>query len=105
MGELFVVYLQNSLELSAIALLLLAFSSLLERRYSAKCRYSLWAVIFVALLLPVRAKITLTLPQAFQPIMPQSISTTVSGTAAVADTFLSASALSVRRQTVERKYQ
>ncbi len=86
MEKLFDAYLQNSLELSAIALLLLAFSSLLERRYSAKCRYYLWAVIFIALLLPVRAKVTLTLPEVFQPIMPQNISTAASGTAAVADT-------------------
>lgn len=86
MGKLFDIYLQNSLELSAIILLLLAFSPLLERRYSAKCRYYLWAVIFVALLLPVRAKIALTLPEVFQPILPQSINASVSGTAAVADT-------------------
>jgi beta-lactamase regulating signal transducer with metallopeptidase domain len=86
MEKIFVAYLQNSLELSAIALLLLAFSSLLERRYSAKCRYYLWAVIFIALLLPIRAKITLTLPEIFQSIIPQSINAAASGTTAIADT-------------------
>lgn len=86
MEKLFTVYLQNSLELSAIALLLLAFSPLLERRYSAKCRYYLWAVVFTALLIPVRAKTTLTLPEVFQPILPQSINAAASGTAAIADT-------------------
>lgn len=85
MEKLFVVYLQNSLELSTIALLLLAFLPLLERRYSAKCRYYLWAVIVVALLVPVRAKIILTLPEVFQPILPQRVNAVMSG-ATIADT-------------------
>ena len=86
MGELFSVYLQNSLQLSVIALLMLAFSPLLAHRYSAKCRYYLWAVIFVALILPVRTKITVSLPEVFQAVLPQSMAATASGTAVIADT-------------------
>lgn len=86
MGKIFDIYLSNSLQLSVIALLMLAFSSLIARRYSAKCRYYLWVIIFVALILPVRAKITLTLPEVFHPNLPQSINAATSGTAAIADT-------------------
>lgn len=86
MGKLFVVYLQNSLQLSAIALLMLAVSPLLAHRYSAKCRYYLWAVVFFALLLPIRTNITLELPKFLHTILPQTIGTTAPDTAAITKT-------------------
>nr|WP_319489733.1 M56 family metallopeptidase [uncultured Caproiciproducens sp.] len=86
MGELFFVYLQNSLQLSSIALLMLAVSPLLAHRYSAKCRYYLWAVVFAALLLPIRTNITLELPEFFHTILPQTIGTTAPDTAAITKT-------------------
>ena len=66
MQELCLVYLQNSLQLSVIILLLLLGSPLLAQRYSAKCRYAAWAVVFVALLLPLRWSIKLALPAFLQ---------------------------------------
>lgn len=86
MEKLFDVYLSNSLQLSAIILLMMALSPLMARRYSAKCRYYLWIIIFAALIIPVREKITLTLPKVFQSILPQSINTTTSGTVAITGT-------------------
>lgn len=81
MGELFIAYLQNSLQLSVVALLMLIFSPLFVSRYSAKCRYYLWIVIFVALVLPIRLKISITLPEAFQPILLQATDTATPGAA------------------------
>lgn len=86
MGELFSVYLQNSLQLSVIILLMMAVSPLLAHRYSAKCRYYIWAVIFVALLLPIRMKITLKLPEIFHSILPQNIEAVATDTAVIANT-------------------
>lgn len=72
MQELFVSYLRNSLSLSVVALLIMAFYPLISRRYSAKCRYYLWAVIFVALLFPIRPQVSVTLPQFIQPFLTPS---------------------------------
>ncbi|WRS28416.1 M56 family metallopeptidase [Oscillospiraceae bacterium MB08-C2-2] len=85
MREIFSVYLQNSLQLSLIILLMLFVSPTLAHRYSAKCRYYLWAVVFAALLLPLRANIRLTLPEFLQTVAPQSTTQTVSD-AAIANT-------------------
>lgn len=72
MQELFVSYLRNSLSLSVVALLIMAFYPLISRRYSAKCRYYLWAVIFVALLFPIRPQVSVTLPKFIQPFLTPS---------------------------------
>ena len=82
MESLLLVYLQNSLALCVVALLLFAFSPLLERRYTARFRFYLWGVIFAALVLPVRVKITLSLPQALQPLLPQNLGGALPGTGA-----------------------
>lgn len=55
-----------------VALLIMAFYPLISRRYSAKCRYYLWAVIFVALLFPIRPQVSVTLPQFIQPFLTPS---------------------------------
>lgn len=78
MRELFSVYLHNSLQLSAIIMVMLFLSPLLARRYSAKCLYYLWTVVFVALLLPIRANIKLTLPEFLQTAVPQGTTQAVS---------------------------
>lgn len=72
MQELFVSYLRNSLNLSIVALLIIAFSPLLSRRYSAKCRYYLWVVVFAALLLPIRPQINVALPEFLKTILPSN---------------------------------
>lgn len=71
MREIFSVYLQNSLQLSIVIILLLLISPLLAHRYSAKCRYYLWIVVFAALFLPIRPGIKLTLPEFLQAAVPQ----------------------------------
>ncbi|WP_312279487.1 M56 family metallopeptidase [Oscillibacter sp.] len=71
MREIFSVYLQNSLQLSLIIMLMLFISPMLTHRYSAKCRYYLWTVVFVALLVPIRTSIKLTLPEFLQAAVPQ----------------------------------
>ncbi len=71
MREIFSVYLQNSLQLSLIIMLMLFVSPILAHRYSSKCRYYLWAIVFVELLLPIRANIKLTLPEFLQAAVPQ----------------------------------
>ncbi len=73
MQGLFISYLRNSFSLSVIALLIMAFSPLLSRRYTAKCRYYLWAVVFVALLLPIRPQISVVLPEALRSTLPSNI--------------------------------
>lgn len=82
MREIFSIYLQNSLQLSVIILLMLFISPMLTHRYSAKCRYYLWTVVFAALLLPIRANIKLTLPEFLQAAVPQGATPTVSDAAA-----------------------
>nr|WP_319489715.1 M56 family metallopeptidase [uncultured Caproiciproducens sp.] len=77
MRELFSIYLQNSLQLSVIIMLMLFVSPILAHRYSAKCRYYLWTVVFAALLLPIRANIKLTLPEFLQAAVPQGTTKTV----------------------------
>lgn len=71
MREIFFVYLQNSLQLSLIIMLMLFVSPILAHRYSSKCRYYLWTVVFVALLVPIRTNIKLTLPEFLQAAVPQ----------------------------------
>jgi beta-lactamase regulating signal transducer with metallopeptidase domain len=63
MRDLFLIYLQNSIAFSFAALLATAVSPLLARRYSAKCRYCLWLVIFAGMLLPVRLSVNIELPE------------------------------------------
>lgn len=72
MRELFVIYLQNSLQISVIVLLMLLISPVLGRRYSARCRYYVWVVVFVALVLPIRGYLKLNLPQFLQAMIPQN---------------------------------
>jgi bla regulator protein BlaR1 len=72
MKGLFEAYFLNSLSLSMIALLIMAFSPLLSRRYSAKCRYYLWVVVFAVLLLPIRPQINIPLPEFLRPILPSN---------------------------------
>lgn len=69
MQELFVSYLRNSISLSVVALLIITFSPLISRRYSAKCRYYLWVVIFVPLLFPIRPQVSIRLPKFIQPFL------------------------------------
>lgn len=78
MREIFSVYLQNSLQLSLIIMLMLVVSPILAHRYSSKCRYYLWTVVFVALLLPIRAYFKLTLPEFLQTAVPQGATQAVS---------------------------
>jgi beta-lactamase regulating signal transducer with metallopeptidase domain len=70
MQELFFSYFQNSLSLSVVVLLTVALSPLLSRRYSGKCRYYLWAVVFFALLLPMRPKMNIVFPEVIRPFLP-----------------------------------
>lgn len=72
MRVLFEAYFQNSLSLSIVALMIMVFSPLLTRRYSAKCRYYLWVIVLATLLFPIRPKISITLPEFLQPILPAS---------------------------------
>lgn len=85
MREICSVYLQNSLQLSLIIMLMLLISPILAHRYSSKCRYYLWTVVFVALLLPIRANIKLTLPEFLQSVAPQG-TTQVASHVATANT-------------------
>lgn len=85
MRELFFIYLQNSLQLSVIVLLMLFISPVFGRRYSARCRYYVWAVVFAALILPIRGNIKLKLPQFLQAVIPQNQGQVVSS-AVVANT-------------------
>lgn len=73
-------YLRNSLDLSVIALLIMALSPMLSRRYTAKCRYYLWVVVFAALLFPVRPQINVALPEFLRPLLPSGTGVPVSGT-------------------------
>lgn len=73
MRGLFETYLHNSLSLSIVALLIMALLPLFSRRYSAKCRYYLWAVVFVALLLPIRPQINVALPEVLHSILPTNV--------------------------------
>ena len=82
MREIFYVYLQNSVQLSLIIMLMLFVSPILAHRYSSKCRYYLWAIVFAALLLPIRANIKLTLPEFLQATVPQGATQAVSHVAA-----------------------
>ena len=82
MREIFSVYLQNSLQLSFIIMLMLFISPILAHRYSAKCRYYLWTVVFAALLLPIRVNINLTLPEFLQKAVPQEANKAVTDVAA-----------------------
>lgn len=79
MRELFLIYLQNSLQLSVIVLLMLLISPVLGRRYSARCRYYVWAVVFAALILPIRGNIELDLPKFLQAVIPQNQGQVVPG--------------------------
>ena len=81
MRELFLIYFQNSLQLSAIVLLMLLISPALGRRYSAKCCYYVWAAVFVALILPIRGNIKLNLPSFLQAVIPQNQGQVVPGAA------------------------
>lgn len=72
MSALFNLYFQNSLCLSIVGIAIIAFSPLLSRRYSAKCRYYIWLVLMMALLIPIRPRIQITLPEFFQTIVPQT---------------------------------
>lgn len=80
MDQLFIVYFKNSFSLSIIAILLFAISPILARQYSFKCRYYLWSVIFILLILPIRANITFKLPEPLKSIVPINIPSAVSST-------------------------
>lgn len=69
MMELFQAYLQNSISLSIIGILILVLMPLLSRRYSAKCIYSLWFIVFFALLLPIHSHIYIHVPGTIKPLM------------------------------------
>ena len=69
MKELFQTYLQNSISLSVIGILLWVLSPIFSRRYSAKCRYSLWLVILFALILPVRPQISIPVPRIMRSLV------------------------------------
>lgn len=72
MSEQFFVYLQSSLRLSALALPIMAFSPLLARRYSARCRYYTWLVFFVALVVPIQPEVRVSIPEIFREVIPQN---------------------------------
>jgi beta-lactamase regulating signal transducer with metallopeptidase domain len=90
MKNILTAYLQNSIFLSVVALLVMAISPLLKRRYSANCRYYLWVTFFVAMIIPFRLSVNLPLPGFLKQFAPQlstgafnenSISTPVTQTA------------------------
>lgn len=71
MKELFQTYLQNSISLAVIGILLLVLSPLFSRRYSAKCRYILWLIVMFALIIPIRLQIKINMPKVIQSIIPE----------------------------------
>lgn len=86
MEELCSIYLSNSFQISIVSLLMLFFSIFISHKYSAKCRYYLWSIIFVAFILPFRAQIAIPIPERFGSILPQNIDTTTQGTTIIANT-------------------
>lgn len=62
------MYIQNSVNLSIIAVLVMVLSPILSHRYSAVCRYYLWLIVIAAFLIPFRLQ--LYIPRAIQLILP-----------------------------------
>lgn len=63
MAELLQELLRNTIILSVIGILMVVFTPFLSKRYSAKCLYYAWLVIVIALILPIRPQIDITLAQ------------------------------------------